>query len=449
MDCRGYPLLGKAAFPTPRVPASQIHRRGAPLLDAAGTRPYSPGVNLCLYEDPEVLTFGPHALLRPVFSLRCGIFPLIEKLVRAFPESPLVLVVRPELEELTRLLYPTAHVGEPPPEETLFVNGRLCMTDDEVLHFLAAAKQEASYMTGGVLFAAKVGGPRVAHVAKWLRRGDPEKAFEELRFPAEVNGFLARSAADLIRWSPRQIVQDFRYAFLAGSVLGRIDEGARVLQPDAIHVARGARVMPGAVLNAEGGPILVGENAVIEPLAYVEGPAAIGDGSRVKAGAQIREGTSIGPVCKVGGEVEATIFQGYANKQHDGFVGHSFIGEWVNLGAGTITSNLKNTYGSVRLDLPDARIETGRLNLGTLFGDHAKTAIGTMLSTGTVVCAGANVFGAAPPKYVPPFAWGSDGRERVSEEGFLRVAERVLGRRSVEFTAAVRSSLQQIYVRGT
>ena len=103
----------------------------------------------------------------------------------------------------------------------------------------------------------------------------------------------------------------------------------------------------------------------------------------------------------------------------------------------------------MRLDLPDARIETGRLNLGTLFGDHAKTAIGTMLSTGTVVCAGANVFGAAPPKYVPPFAWGSDGSERVSEEGFLRVAERVLGRRSVELTAAVRSSLQQIYARGT
>ena len=92
---------------------------------------------------------------------------------------------------------------------------------------------------------------------------------------------------------------------------------------------------------------------------------------------------------------------------------------------------------------------TGRLNLGTLFGDHAKTAIGTMLSTGTVVCAGANVFGAAPPKYVPPFAWGSGGTERVSEDGFLRVAERVLGRRSVEFTAAVRSSLQQTYARGT
>ena len=124
------------------------------------------------------------------------------------------------------------------------------------------------------------------------------------------------------------------------------------------------------------------------------------------------------------------------NKAHDGFVGHSVVGHWVNLGAGTTTSNLKNTYGAVRLEVAGTRIETGRSNLGTLFGDHAKTAIGTMLATGTVVGAGANVFGAAtPPKYVPPFAWGCAG-ERVTEDGFLRVAERVMARRDVAWPDA-------------
>lgn len=416
-------------------------------------RPYSAGVNLCLYEDPDVARFGPLALLRPVFSLRCGIFSLIEKIVRAFPESPLVLAVRPELEELTRILYPTAHVGDPPPEETLFLNARLCMTDDEVLHFLAAAKQEASYMTGGVLFAAKVAGPRVAHVAKWLREGNPEKAFEELRFPAEVNGFLARSAADLVRWSPRQIVQDFRYAFQAGAVQGRIDDGARVLQPEAIHVARGARVMPGAVLNAEGGPILIQENAVIEPLAYVEGPAAIGEGSRVKAGAQIREGTSIGPVCKIGGEVEATIFQGYANKQHDGFVGHSFIGEWVNLGAGTITSDLKNNYSNVRFfrsadDYAAGRGEdSGQRLLGLVAGDFTKTGIGATFPTGAVVGIGCNLYGTAlQPNYVPSFVWGEPGafvEHRV--DSMLETAVRAMERRKVELRVEVDSRIREVF----
>src|SRR4029077_17186230 len=105
-----------------------------------------------------------------------------------------------------------------------------------------------------------------------------------------------------------------------------IDAGAHIVKPDAVHVARGARVMPGAVLNAELGPILIRETALIEPFVYVEGPAAIGEGTIIRSGARIRGGTSIGPVCKVGGEIEASVFQGYANKQHDGFLGHAFVG---------------------------------------------------------------------------------------------------------------------------
>jgi hypothetical protein len=142
------------------------------------------------------------------------------------------------------------------------------------------------------------------------------------------------------------------------------------------------------------------------------------------------------------------VFLGYGNKAHDGFVGHSVVGHWVNLGAGTTTSNLKNTYGEVRLEIAGHRVATGRMNLGTLFGDHAKTAIGTMLATGSVVSAGANVFGPGTlPKYVPPFAWGTAG-ERMTEDGFLTVAERVLARRSLEWTESRRESLRQTYRRG-
>ena len=410
-------------------------------------------MNLCLYEDPDASAFGPHALLRPVFALRCGAFTLIEKLVRAFPEAPLHLMVRSEVEEVTRALYPTASVGEPPAEETLFVNARLCMTDDEVLHFLAASPTEASYMSGGTLFAAKVSAPRVAHAAGHLRAGEPERAFEEIRMPAEVNAFLARSAADLIRWSPRQIVQDFRYAFQPETVRGKIDEGAHLLEPRAIHVARGARVMAGAVLNAEEGPILIQENAVIEPLAYVEGPAVIGERSRIKAGAQIRGGTSIGPVCKIGGEVEASVFQGYANKQHDGFVGHSFVGEWVNLGAGTITSDLKNNYSTVRTfrtaaDWIERRGEdSGQRLLGLTVGDYTKTGIGATFPTGAVVGVGCNIYGTAlMPTYVPSFAWGEPGR--LVEHGIdamIETAARAMGRRQVELSVPLDSRIRQAF----
>jgi hypothetical protein len=157
-----------------------------------------------------------------------------------------------------------------------------------------------------------------------------------------------------------------------------------------------------------------------------------------------------GPECRARGEISGSVFLGFANKSHDGFVGHSVVGQWVNLGAGTTTSNLKNTYGPVRLEVDGERIETGRLNLGSLIGDHAKTAIGTLLATGTVISAGANVFGPpTAPKYVPPFAWGCSGTERMTEDGFLRIAERVMGRRNVALSAERRESLRLAYQRST
>jgi hypothetical protein len=156
--------------------------------------------------------------------------------------------------------------------------------------------------------------------------------------------------------------------------------------------------------------------------------------------------SAIGPHSTVRGELVNTVLLGFANKGHDGFVGHSVLGRWVNLGAGTITSNLKNTYGPVRLDVAGTGVETGLQNLGALVGDHAKTAIGTLLATGSVVGAGASVFTAVrPPKYVPPFAWGGDGPERVTRDGFLTIASRVLPRRDVPWDDATRATLSRIY----
>jgi hypothetical protein len=159
---------------------------------------------------------------------------------------------------------------------------------------------------------------------------------------------------------------------------------------------------------------------------------------------------SVGPHCRLHGEVSTTAFTGYANKSHDGFLGHSVVGEWVNLGAGTIGSNLKNTYGPIRLDVGDRRIDTARTNLGALIGDHAKTAIGTLLPTGAVIGAGANLFGGPrAPKYTPPFAWGGDSDERMTVDAFVETAKRVLPRRDLVVDAATESSLRALHRRLT
>jgi len=410
-------------------------------------------MNLCIYEDIEAQNFGALTLLRPVFALRCGIFTLVEKLALAFPEARLHLLVRPHLEARTRELYPDAEVTEPGEDDTMFVNGRLCMTDDEVLHFMAASPQEVSYVVQETLFAAKVRGGRVKHVVRHLREGDPDRAFEDVRMPAEVQAFLARSGADLIRWSPRQIVQDARYLFESGVIRGAVDTGAHLLKSEAVHVARGARVMAGAVLNAEGGPIVIRENATVEPLAYVEGPAAIGEGSIVRAGARIRGGTSIGPVCRVGGEVAETVFQGYANKQHDGFLGHSFVGEWVNLGANTNNSDLKNTYtpvrtfGSARDYLEKKGEDKGQLLLGLQIGDFTKTGISTSFTTGASVGIGCNLYGTElMPAYVPSFVWGAPGSFQEHRiDAMVATAERAMERRKVELDTEMDALLRRAH----
>jgi UDP-N-acetylglucosamine diphosphorylase/glucosamine-1-phosphate N-acetyltransferase len=261
----------------------------------------------------------------------------------------------------------------------------------------------------------------------------------------EIEGLLLRGSFDLV--TALEVLLEGDCADFLGTATSGVPEGSLVLGDPGRVICRGAAIEPGVVFDVRHGAVVLEDGVEVRHGTRLEGPVFAGPNTRILGG--FIRGSSFGPECRVRGEVATTVFVGFDNKSHDGFVGHSVLGPWVNLGAGTITSNLKNTYGPVRLEVRDTRIETGRLNLGTLFGDHAKTAIGMMLSTGTVVSAGANVFGAAAPKYVPPFAWGSGGTERVSEEGFLRVAERVLGRRHVEFTAVVRNSLQRMYSRGT
>jgi UDP-N-acetylglucosamine diphosphorylase/glucosamine-1-phosphate N-acetyltransferase len=256
-----------------------------------------------------------------------------------------------------------------------------------------------------------------------------------------VQGVLLRGVHDLVSALEHLLRED-----LLG-LLGESDpvpRGTTVIGDPAWVVLREAAVEPGVVFDATAGPVVLESGVEVRAGARLEGPLWVGANTRVLGG-PIR-GSAIGPWCVVRGEMAATVFLGYANKSHDGFVGHSVLGRWVNLGAGTITSNLKNTYGPVRLDVAGAKLETGHQFLGSLIADHAKTAIGTLLGTGTVVGAGASLFeGVRAPKYVPPFSWGGTGTERMTRDGFLAIVERVLPRRHVTVDDATRAYLGRMY----
>ena len=282
-------------------------------------------------------------------------------------------------------------------------------------------------------------------VAWVVPEGERWERHNESGAAVDIDGLLLRGAFDLVTALERLLPGDC--ADLEAAPRGGVPEGSIVLGEPSRVVIRGASVEPGVVVDVRQGSVVLDAGVEVRHGTRLEGPVYAGPGSRLLGG--FIRGSSFGPECRVHGEIAASVFLGYANKSHDGFIGHSVVGQWVNLGAGTTTSNLKNTYGPVRLDVGGERIETGRMNLGTLFGDHAKTAIGTLLATGTVIGAGANVFGGQPGRSVPPFAWGASGNERVTEDGFLRVAERVMSRRGVELTAERRESLRRIYGRGT
>ena len=193
----------------------------------------------------------------------------------------------------------------------------------------------------------------------------------------------------------------------------------------------------------------IGKNAEIMEGCLIRGPFALCEGSILKMGAKIYGPTTIGPNCKIGGEINNSIIFGYSNKAHDGFLGNSVIGEWCNLGADTNTSNLKNNYGEVDIwsHALHSNIKTGLQFCGLIMADHAKTGINTMMNTGTVIGVNANVFGAGfPPKFIPSFSWGgAEGLTEYSIEKALEVAARVYQRRNLIFNIADQKILTEIF----
>ncbi len=380
---------------------------------------------------PHTMAWAPFEGVRPIAELRAGVPRLRERWSAAL-DLPVRAILSDAISEFHELDGPPVQPVGPIAGPAIIATSAFAVSVRAIdlqpgTQRLTSAGQTVAWLVPG--------GER------WTAPHDRGAA-------QEVPGLVLAGTYDLLRALESLLAGDCDALVAAAGTRDALPAGTLVLGDGARVIARGATIEPGVVFDTRQGAVILEPGADVRHGTRLEGPCYVGAGSRV-LGDSIRTSV-IGPRCSVRGEVSSTVWLGYANKSHYGFVGHSIIGHWVNLGAGTTTSNLKNTYGAVRLDVPGARIDTGRINIGSLIGDHAKTAIGTLLGTGTVVGAGANVFGSdAVPKYVFPFAWGSASAERVSEEGFLRVAERVMPRRDVPFTADHRRSLALTYRRMT
>ena len=386
-------------------------------------------MHIVLFEDGGFVNLLPLAYWRAVFELRCGCGSLLDHVRARYPNVGISLFVRGELRDVVAERARLPVNAPPSDDDVLYLNGRVLLKEP-----LADVIAPGARWVGDALLWARLRGP----AARGLTAETLLDAATTRKVLADVPPAAASADApaliaypwDLVHRNAGMIVHAWRRLADRG-IVGKVDGGAHILEHSHVTIGRGSRIKPGAVLDAESGPIIIGENVTIQPNATVQGPCFIGDGSVVLTGVSVRGGSSIGPVCKIGGEIEGSILHGFSNKQHDGFLGHAYVGEWVNLAADTINSDLKNTYGPVRVPINGVEVDSGQIFVGLTIGDHSKTGIGQLFPTGSVVGFGSSVATSGlAPKWVPSFRWLTDEtNESYDVERCLNVAKIVMGRR--------------------
>ncbi len=385
---------------------------------------------LVLYDDLRARAFEPFALTRPAGELRAGGELTRRRWARVLGQAATGFIGAPHLARFEEFDAPRAAVGTLA-ADTWIANARAVpMLDSRV------AADARAIRLGGRIAAVRVTKPlATALLADGRATLD---GFTDDGTAADADGWWLDDVWDLIRHLNPMLASD---ALALAGARTEVPPHITVLGTHAVHVDLAAHVEPLVVIDATAGPVLVRGGATVQAFTRLVGPCIVGESANVSGGRVAA--CSIGERVKVNGEISSSILIGHCNKGHDGFVGHSVIGRWANLGADTVTSNLKNSYGSVALWTPRGVEETGLQFLGSLIGDHVKTGIGTRLTTGCVLGAGANVFGTRmPPKVVAPFAWGeAPDWGTFALDKFLEVTQRVMARRDVALSDAMRACL--------
>lgn len=389
-------------------------------------------MQVCFFEDEALSRFHPLTLTRPVDELRCGALTLREKWLNHLETDWFTRTDRKPVTDY----YPVN--PQPEAEDVIWINSR-CLPDSELAKKIRGLRDGQVIEVGGVSVAARTS-------AKDTRQA-PD--FTTLRKQHTDAGSLLNGAPDLFLSNGEQIAEDLQWMNSQRSSSARISSHAIMEEPDRIFTEDGARIGPSAVIDASGGPVIIQEGAEVMASSFVQGPAVIGPGSVIKAGTRMYKECTIGPVCKVGGELSNIIMQGYSNKAHDGYLGNSIIGEWCNLGADTTSSNLKNNYSLIRLRDWETgeNFDTGLQFCGTIMGDHTKTSINTMLNTGSQFGVSCNIIaGKFPPTFLPSFSWvGVDQVYVYRVEKALETARRIMQRRNIDLTPDYEKMLRHIF----
>ncbi len=391
-------------------------------------------MRICIFEDAGVVNLEPLSLTRPAFDLWCGAGTLLARLQRYFQARESAVLVRPVLAPMCRQTHPDLVVNDP-----AWVRGSPCVLVNA--RWLPADGQPPFLERGGVGMAAN----QLAYVVldgldagtcSWEDLKERLEEWQQALPRHDAGGWMLDYPWHLVEHNATALKHDAaawqadKHDFLSRHGLTIVGP------PEQVLIDGGARVEPYVLIDSSRGPVLIDRGAVVQAFSRLEGPCYIGTGTQVLA-ARIRTG-SIGPECRVGGEFEASVMHGYSNKYHEGFLGHSCVGSWVNFGAGTQVSDLRNDYSPITMTIAGHKVPSGLVKIGAYIGDHTRTSISTQLNTGTVVGPFSQLLtsGTLLPRVLPACSSYAHGRvqERTDLRQMLATAQTVLSRRGRDWT---------------
>jgi len=405
------------------------------------------------YEDGKYKNFYPLTHLRPVYTLRAGILPLFKRAERVMDISGLTFLTRHQLATLAAEQYRDYPVNiiKKGSGEVLFINGRVRDYGD-LPALVKNSKLSTIFKNNGETVAVLFQQESLEHIPPVVT---VEEYIKEIQNSGgsipdfETSATLYGYGWELVEDIEKEIIEDFKYLKATGSETGggaKIHDGAHIVNEKDVFLSNDVELFPGAVIDASNGPVYIGANTRVESHAAIYGPTFIGANTVMVAGKITA--SSIGHTCRVGGEVEESVFHAYVNKYHAGFIGHSYVGPWVNFGAMTTNSDLKNNYSNIRVTLNGQPVDTGSIKVGSFIGDHTKFGIGTLLNTGIIIGICCNIFGGSliVDKEVPSFRWGnSQGYDTYQFEKAVETARRTAQRRNCTLSEREIEMLKHVF----
>jgi UDP-N-acetylglucosamine diphosphorylase/glucosamine-1-phosphate N-acetyltransferase len=384
-------------------------------------------MNYILFDDYSRNDLLPFTYTRPISEIRIGVLTITEKW-----EKYLNSKVSFHTQDFLSTKY-----KKQSGTDNIFINGKIC-PNKELLNLILNLKKNSAIKAGNDLLAFRTNENKNFDVEELLKSA--------IEIPE--NFISIKNVWDIFSKNSEALKNDFEIITNGRKSQQLSNTNTLIGDVNQLFIEEGA-IIEAAIFNVSIGPIYIGKDAEVMEGSIIRGPFSLGEHSALKLGTKIYGATTIGPNCKVGGEVNNSVIFGYSNKAHDGFLGNSVIGEWCNLGADTNCSNLKNNYGNVKLfNYSDEEMKDTQLQFcGLMMGDHSKCGINTMFNTGTVVGVAANVFGAGfPPTHIPSFTWGgADNIETYKLDKMFETAERVYARRGMELNSDERTILTHIF----